>query len=74
MIEINKIFNSDCFDIFPQIDNNTIDLVLVDLPFAQTDNSWDVKIDLNNMWTQLKESARIPRHIYFTARHDLATI
>ena len=54
MIEINKIFNSDCFDIFPQIDNNTIDLVLVDLPFAQTDNSWDVKIDLNNMWTQLK--------------------
>ena len=44
----------DCFDIFPQIDNNIIDLVLVDLPFGQTDNSWDVKIDLNHMWTHLK--------------------
>ena len=54
MIEINKIYNADCFDIFPQIDDSMIDLVLVDLPFAQTDNTWDVKIDLNNMWTQLK--------------------
>ena len=54
MIEINKIYNLDCFDIFPQIDRNIIDLVLVDLPFGQTDNSWDVKIDLNNMWTHLK--------------------
>mgnify|MGYP000017279260 CR=1 FL=1 len=34
MIEINKIFNNDCFDIFPQIDDNIIDLILVDLPFG----------------------------------------
>jgi DNA modification methylase len=54
MIEINKIYNADCFDIFPQIDNNIIDLVLVDLPFGQTNNSWDVKIDLSNMWDHLK--------------------
>ena len=39
MIEINKIYQSDCFDIFPQIDNNTVDLVLVDLPYGQIDNS-----------------------------------
>ena len=31
-----------------------IDLVLVDLPFGCTSNEWDVKIDLKNMWTQLK--------------------
>ena len=54
MIEINKIFNNDCFDIFPQIDNNTIDLILVDLPFGCTSNDWDVKIDLDKMWIQLK--------------------
>ena len=47
MIEINEIYRMDCFDLFPQIDNNVIDLVIVDLPFGQTDNSWDVKIDLN---------------------------
>ena len=54
MIQINEILNSDCFDIFPQIDDNMIDLVLVDLPFGCTSNEWDVKIDLKNMWTQLK--------------------
>ena len=54
MIEINNIYRSDCFDIFPQIDDNMIDLVLVDLPFGCTSNEWDVKIDLKNMWTQLK--------------------
>ena len=54
MIEINKIYNLDCFDIFPQIERNLIDLVIVDLPFGQTDNNWDVKIDLNKMWTHLK--------------------
>ena len=59
MIEINKIYQSDCFDIFPQIDNNTVDLVLVDLPYGQTDNSWDLRIDLNNMWAQLK---RVCKH------------
>ena len=59
MIEINKIYQSDCFDIFPQIDDITVDLVLVDLPYGQTDNSWDLKIDLNNMWAQLK---RVCKH------------
>ena len=59
MIEINKIFDSDCFDLFPKIENNRIDLVLVNLPYGQTDNSWDIKIDLDNMWTHLK---RICKH------------
>ena len=54
MIEINKIYNIDCFDLFPQIDDDRIDLVIVDLPYGQTSNNWDVKIDLHSMWLQLK--------------------
>ena len=71
MIDINKIFNNDCFDIFPQIDDNTIDLILVDLPFGCTSNEWDVKIDLNKMWKQLKESVNHKLHIYFTVQQNL---
>ena len=44
---INSFINEDCFNIFPNIEENSIDLVLVDLPYGQTNNSWDVKIDLN---------------------------
>ena len=74
MIEINKIYNLDCFDIFPQIGNNIIDLVLVDLPFGQTDNSWDVKIDLNNMWTHLKRIGKSQTTLSSSVQHNLATI
>ena len=49
------IKNDDCFDEFKNINDNIIDMVLVDLPYGQTDNKWDNKIDLNNMWLELKK-------------------
>lgn len=49
-----SIFNSDCFDILPLIKENSIDLVIVDLPYSQTSLSWDIAIDLDKMWIELK--------------------
>ena len=49
-----SIFNSDCFDIFPLIKEKSIDLVIVDLPYAQTACKWDIAIDLEKMWVELK--------------------
>jgi len=46
--------NSDCFDEFQNIDDHTVDLVVVDLPYGQTACVWDVKIDLHLMWKELK--------------------
>ena len=46
--------NRDCFDEFKHIEPDTIDLVVVDLPYGQTACKWDVKIDLEEMWKQLK--------------------
>ena len=51
---INSIHNDDCFQILPKIDNKSVDLVLVDLPYGQTDCEWDIKIDLDMMWKELK--------------------
>ena len=53
-MEFNKIFNKDCFNIFPLITKQCIDLVLVDLPYGVTCCHWDVKIDLKLMWENLK--------------------
>ena len=54
----NKIdlYNDDCFNIFPNIENNTIDLILCDLPYGITDISWDAKLPLPKLW---KEYIRI---------------
>ena len=51
---MNKIFNDDCFNIFHEIEQNSINMVLVDLPYGLTDCEWDIKIDLIEMWKQLK--------------------
>jgi DNA modification methylase len=48
------IYNDDCFNIFSKIPNKSVNLVCVDLPYAQTACSWDSLIDLNKMWIELK--------------------
>jgi hypothetical protein len=50
----NKLFNDDCFNVFEKMDKDTVDMVLVDLPYGQTDCDWDIQIDLNKMWKELK--------------------
>jgi site-specific DNA-methyltransferase (adenine-specific) len=54
-----KLYNNDCFNIFPTIEKNTVDLVLVDLPYGCTNNKWDVIIDLKEMWKQLYRICKI---------------
>lgn len=48
------IKNADCFDELKNIQNKTIDLVCVDLPYGQTACVWDSVIDLSKMWDELK--------------------
>lgn len=61
------IYNDDCFNVFDKLEDDSVDLVLVDLPYGQTNCHWDICIDLEKMWLSLK---RIGRHkcqyIFFT--------
>ena len=45
MIKKQSIINDDCFNVFPKIAPKSVDMVLVDLPYGQTDCKWDVEID-----------------------------
>ena len=51
---MNQIYNNNCFDVFDTLDDNIVNMVLVDLPYGQTNCDWDIKIDLNEMWKCLK--------------------
>ena len=44
----------DCLERMKDIPYNSVDLVLVDLPYGTTQNKWDSVIDLDEMWEQLK--------------------
>lgn len=49
-----ELHNGNCLEILPQLSAGSIDCVIVDLPYGQTDCKWDTKIDLIDMWTKLK--------------------
>lgn len=48
------IYNKNCFDVFEFIDQDSIDLVICDMPYGTTKNKWDSMLDLNLMWDSLK--------------------
>jgi len=50
------LFEGDCLKIMPQFPNNSIDMILCDLPYGTTQNKWDSIIPLNLLW---KEYERI---------------
>lgn len=46
----NILFNDDCFNIFPHIKDNSINLIFCDLPFGITAPNWDKNIDFVKLW------------------------
>jgi site-specific DNA-methyltransferase (adenine-specific) len=48
------LLKGNCLELLDSIDTNKINLVIADLPYGQTDNDWDIKIDLQELWKQLK--------------------
>lgn len=49
-----RLYNDDCFNIFPQLEDKSIDLVLCDMPYGTTACKWDTVIDLELMWKEVK--------------------
>lgn len=47
-------YNMDCLDGMKQIDDKSVDMILTDLPYGTTRNSWDVPIPLDRLWEQYK--------------------
>jgi site-specific DNA-methyltransferase (adenine-specific) len=54
MIELNKIYNIDCLEGMKNLPDNSIDLILCDLPYNMTSISWDSLIPFDKLWEQYK--------------------
>lgn len=53
-MNINRIYNMDCFDGMSQLASGSVDLVLTDPPYGVTGNNWDKVPDLDRLWGALK--------------------
>jgi len=50
-MKINLI-HGDCLEVMKSIPDNSINMILCDLPYGTTQNKWDSVIDLNKLWLQ----------------------
>jgi site-specific DNA-methyltransferase (adenine-specific) len=46
----NQVLHGDCLEVMKQIQDNSIDMILSDLPYGTTKNSWDIVIDFESLW------------------------
>lgn len=46
--------NADCFDVFPFIEDKSIDAIICDLPYGTTQNKWDCVLPLDKLWNEYK--------------------
>ncbi|NKQ39020.1 MAG: site-specific DNA-methyltransferase [Methanosarcinales archaeon] len=47
---INKVIQGDCLEVMKEMPENSVDMVLCDLPYGTTQNKWDSVIDLDELW------------------------
>ena len=57
------LYNGDCLIKMKEIKDNSIDLILCDLPYGSTKCKWDTIIDLNKLWTEYKRIIKKPHGV-----------
>lgn len=50
----STLVNADCFDVFPFIEDNSINAIICDLPYGTTACKWDSILPLNELWGEYK--------------------
>ena len=53
-MELNQIYLGDCLDRMTEIEDNSIDLILTDLPYGVTNHKSDIIIPFEPLWEQYK--------------------
>ncbi len=64
----NRVIEADCLSVMPDIPDNSIDMILCDLPYGTTQNKWDSIIDLNELWRQYTRIIKDNGAIVLTAQ------
>lgn len=45
-------YQGDCLELMDNIPDGSVDMILCDLPYGTTKNSWDIIIPLDKLWDQ----------------------
>lgn len=53
-----ELLRGDCLELMRDLPDNSVDLILCDLPYGTTRNKWDSVIPLDAMWREYRRIAR----------------
>jgi len=69
MLEINKIYNEDCFETLKRINDKSVDMILQDPPYNITacDWEWDIMTKIQKFWAEWKRVIKDNGAIVMTA-------
>ena len=69
----SALFQGDCLDIMPLIPDNSIDMILCDLPYGTTACKWDSIIPLDRLWKEYNRIIKDNGVILLTASQPFTT-
>lgn len=69
-----ELYHGDCLQILKDIKENSVDLLLVDLPYGTTACKWDSVIPLDKLWEQYNRICKENSAMVFTAAQPFTTM
>ena len=68
-----KLYEGDCFDYLPLIEDESVDMILCDLPYGTTACKWDISLPLTDLWREYKRVIKDNGAIVLTASQPFTT-
>lgn len=73
MIKENTVIFGDCLNLMPQIPSKSVDMVLCDLPYGITQNSWDSVVPLELLWQEYERVVKDNGVVVLTANQPFTS-
>jgi site-specific DNA-methyltransferase (adenine-specific) len=70
----NKVYHGDCLEVMNSFQNESIDMILCDLPYGTTACKWDTIIPFDKLWEQYERIIKANGAIVLTASQPFTTI
>ena len=66
--------NADCFDVFPFIEDKSINAIICDLPYGTTEAKWDSVLPLDKLWLNYKRILKQNGVIVLTSTEPFTSV
>jgi len=74
LLTTNTLYKGDCLELMKGVDNNSVDLILCDLPYGITACGWDTVLPFGPLWAQYKRIVKDNAAIVLTASQPFTSM